>query len=452
MSGWTMPIQQASFKGVNFDVLAVDDNFERAVVPHSYPFVNGADLEDMGLNQQTIRLQAILYGDGYYADYKAFLAVVQKRGAGVLVHPVRGRMPNMMLLSANLRHDAENVNYVSIDLNFAEATEMQPIFVFEHSLLSRIDKFLLQIESFVEKVTAWWAKNMEMVVATHNVKKRLLSQWAAIFYMGEQLFSLLNFDNSLYDLPLGVTKASFLPQSNEAIRLFFQAFMRAADKYRFGSALSVKSAFNDLIREFDEVAKIPRLLETKQTQRISSAAQFFKQRERQSQGYLSTQFKHADLQVLGCALQLMSSAVLAKSAVQIIEAQSEELTPAEIEYITTQARLAMLKSLNLVRAMQQASQNNVAFNEPNNGLYTAIHELSEALRDSSYEVMQIAVSAINQKPPLIVKEVSVNGTLQQIAHHFYGDYSRSDELLRLNPQIRQPNFIERGTLLNCYSE
>lgn len=453
MSGWTMPIQQASFKGVRFDVLAVDDSFERAVVEHAYPFVNGADLEDMGLNKQTVRLQAVLFGEGYYADYQAFLAMVQKRGTGVLVHPVRGRMPNMLLLSANLRHDAESVNYVSLDLNFAEATEMQPIFVFENSLLSRIDKFLLQIENFVEKVTAWWAKNMEMVVAAHNVKKRLLSQWSAIFYMGEQLFSLLDFDNSLYDLPLGVTKASFLPQSSDAMGLFFKAFKQAADKYKFSTNLSVKSAFNDLIRDFDAVAKIPRLLETKQTQRITSADQFFKQRERQNQGsYLSTQFTRSDLQVLTCALQLMSSAILTQSAVQIIEAQAEEMTPADIEYITTQARLSLLKSLNLVRAMQHNSQQNVAVNEPNNGLYIAMHELSEVLRDSSHELMQIALSAINQKPPLVVRNVEVSGTLPQVAHAFYGDYSRSDELLRLNPQIRHPNFIERGTLLNCYSE
>ncbi|AHG74193.1 Phage virion protein [Mannheimia sp. USDA-ARS-USMARC-1261] len=453
MSGWTMPIQQASFKGVRFDVLAVDDSFERAVVEHAYPFVNGADLEDMGLNKQTVRLQAVLFGEGYYADYQAFLAMVQKRGTGVLVHPVRGRMPNMLLLSANLRHDAENVNYVSLDLNFAEASEMQPIFVFENSLLSRIDKFLLQIENFVEKVTAWWAKNMEMVVAAHNVKKRLLSQWSAIFYMGEQLFSLLDFDNSLYDLRLGVTKASFLPQSSDAIGLFFKVFKQAADKYKFSTNLGVKSAFNDLMRDFDAVAKIPRFLETKQTQRITSAAQFFKQRERQNQGsYLSTQFTRSDLQVLTCALQLMSSAILTQSAVQIIEAQAEEMTPADIEYITTQARLSLLKSLNLVRKMQQDSQQNIAINEPNNGLYTAMHELSEVLRDSSHELMQIALSAINQKPPLVVRNVEVSGTLPQVAHAFYGDYSRSDELLRLNPQIRQPNFIERATLLNCYSE
>lgn len=451
MSGWTMPIQQASFKGVKFDVISVDDSFERAIVPHAYPFVNGVDIEDMGLNQQTVRLQAVLYGEGYYADYQAFLAMVQKRGAGVLVHPVRGRMPNMLLLSATLHHDAENVNYVSLDLNFAEASEMQPIFVFENSLLSKIDKYLLQVESFVEKVTAWWAKNMEIVVAAHNVKKRLMSQWSAIFYTGEQLFSLFDVDNSLYDLPLGVSKISFLPQSDKAIGLFLKAFKRINQNH-LRTGFSVKSAFNELIRDFDEVSKIPRLLKTKQSQRITSAAQFFKQRDRQTQGYLATQFTEADLKPLACALQLMSSAVLTQTAVQMIEAHSESVTPDEIEYITTQARLSLFKSLNLVRSMQKEAQQNLAVNEPNNGLYTATHELSEVLRNSANDLMQIALAAINQKPPLIVKTVEITGTLSQVAHAFYGDYERADELLRLNPHIRQPNFIERGTLLNCYWE
>ncbi|MCT8807938.1 DNA circularization N-terminal domain-containing protein, partial [Glaesserella parasuis] len=56
MSGWTMPVQQASFKGVQFDVIAVDEIFDKAIAEHAYPFVNGADLEDMGLNPQTIKL------------------------------------------------------------------------------------------------------------------------------------------------------------------------------------------------------------------------------------------------------------------------------------------------------------------------------------------------------------------------------------------------------------
>lgn len=56
MKGWTMPIQQASYRGVRFDVLSVDDNLERATITHAYPFVNGGDIEDLGLAAASARL------------------------------------------------------------------------------------------------------------------------------------------------------------------------------------------------------------------------------------------------------------------------------------------------------------------------------------------------------------------------------------------------------------
>ena len=68
-----MPIQQASYRGVRFDVLSVDDNLERATITHAYPFVNGGDIEDLGLNPLTIQLQAVFYGEGYYTDFKRIL-------------------------------------------------------------------------------------------------------------------------------------------------------------------------------------------------------------------------------------------------------------------------------------------------------------------------------------------------------------------------------------------
>ena len=41
--------------------------------------------------------------------------------------------------------------------------------------------------------------------------------------------------------------------------------------------------------------------------------------------------------------------------------------------------------------------------------------------------------------------------LHLLAFEWYGDYSRFGELLRLNPQIRHPNFIEKGEILNAYA-
>lgn len=446
-----MPIQQASFKGVQFDVIAVDESFDKAVAEHAYPFINGADLEDMGLNPQTIKLQAVCFGEGYYVAYKKLLDVIQGRGTDVLVHPIRGRLPNIMLVSANLRHDADNVNYVALDLTFKEASKVQPIFVFEHSLLAKIDRYLNLVDKFVDAMLAWWAKGMEVVAFTHYVKSRLLAQWSAIYGCYEQFNTLFDLSNKTVTLPVGVSKESLQQQSGQALRLFYAALSEQAERRKFNSVIGVKTEFNELMREVDSVLNIPRLLVTGLNQRITSAAQFFAS---QKNGHLAMtrRLTSADVKNLNCALHLVGCNVLAKTTANIIEAQVETLTPTEIEYMTRQTRQLMLKALNLVRELQQLQQTAENVAEPNNGLYTASYALAESLRNMAAELTQMAIAAINQKPPLLVKEVRFDSTLQQVAHDFYGDYRRYDELLRLNPQIRQPNFISAGSLLNAYAE
>ena len=162
---------------------------------------------------------------------------------------------------------------------------------------------------------------------------------------------------------------------------------------------------------------------------------------------LSTQ----DVASVNCALHLTACAVLAKTCATIIEQQVEQLTPSEIEYITQQSRLLMSNTLVLLRSQLQDEQTNAGVDSPNTGLYTANHTLSERLRNMARGLMLMALSAINQKPPLTVKEVRFDAALVQVAHDFYADWRRADELLRLNPQLQQPNFVEQGTLLNAYA-
>lgn len=446
-----MPIQQASFKGVQFDVIAIDESLDKAVAEHTYPFVNGADLEDMGLNPQTIKLQAVCFGEGYYFAYKKLLDTLQQRGADVLVHPIRGRLPNMMLVSANLRHDADNVNYVALDLTFKEASKVQPIFVFEHSLLTKIDRYLNLTDKFVGDMLAWWAKGMEVIAFTHYIKSRLLSQWAAIYGCFEQLNILFDMVDKNDDLPVGVSKESFPEQSERALKIFYGTLLEQAQKHRFNVNLGIKAEFNEWVREIDSMLNIPQLLVTGQSQRIESAAQFFAM-QKNGRNAMTTRLSAEDVKNLNCALHLVGCNVLAKTTAEIMESYADNLTPDEIEHITQQTRLLMLKTLNLVRELQQLKQTAENVAEPNNGLYTASYLLAESLRNMASELTQMAIAAINQKPPLIVREVRFNGTLQQVAHDFYRDYRRCDELLRLNPQIRQPNFIEAGQLLNAYAE
>lgn len=87
MKGWTAPLQRASYRGVRFEVMSVDDEITRATIEHAYPFVNGADVEDLGLNPLTVRLQAVFYGEGYYTDFKKILKCAGKTRGGCISPP-----------------------------------------------------------------------------------------------------------------------------------------------------------------------------------------------------------------------------------------------------------------------------------------------------------------------------------------------------------------------------
>ena len=69
----------------------------------------------------------------------------------------------------------------------------------------------------------------------------------------------------------------------------------------------------------------------------------------------------------------------------------------------------------------------------------------------AHKLQKQAFAVISLKPPLVQKTVTRDTCLHLLAFEWYGDYSRFGELLRLNPQIRHPNFIEKGTVLNAYA-
>ena len=135
MSGWHTLLQDASYKGVSFDIEAVDESNGKALAEHARPFVQGIDLEDMGTTGRQVQINAVFWGKGYAGRLKKLLDALEQPGGGVLVHPVWGRMHNMIAASWSYRHEADYVDYAGIDITFREAAEAQEIFVFENAFL-----------------------------------------------------------------------------------------------------------------------------------------------------------------------------------------------------------------------------------------------------------------------------------------------------------------------------
>ena len=62
---WETDLQDASFRGVRFDVIRTRDNADRDTASHEYPYLDGADIEDLGRKARGIHLTAIVWGDDY---------------------------------------------------------------------------------------------------------------------------------------------------------------------------------------------------------------------------------------------------------------------------------------------------------------------------------------------------------------------------------------------------
>lgn len=59
----------------------------------AYPFVNGGDNRDLGLNPLLINFKPCFMVRGIPPILKRFYRPWKNKGATVLVHPIRGRLP-----------------------------------------------------------------------------------------------------------------------------------------------------------------------------------------------------------------------------------------------------------------------------------------------------------------------------------------------------------------------
>ncbi|WP_311207558.1 DNA circularization N-terminal domain-containing protein, partial [Escherichia coli] len=88
--GWAENLQNASFRGVQFEVLNTDEQISRDHAVYEYPFVDGADLHDLGRKARPFRMTAFLWGDDYEYKLGKLTAALDEGGDGELIHPVYG--------------------------------------------------------------------------------------------------------------------------------------------------------------------------------------------------------------------------------------------------------------------------------------------------------------------------------------------------------------------------
>ncbi|MGS4689483.1 DNA circularization N-terminal domain-containing protein [Citrobacter farmeri] len=117
---WEDSLQDASFRGVRFDVVNTRDSASRDIATYEYPYVDGGDVDDLGRKPRNLRMTVLFWGDDYEVRLQAFLAALDTRGSAELIHPVFGSMTGMQCIEYQASHEAENVDYCVVEVVFIQ--------------------------------------------------------------------------------------------------------------------------------------------------------------------------------------------------------------------------------------------------------------------------------------------------------------------------------------------
>lgn len=404
---WSQTLQDASFRGIVFEVVKTDDSSERAIAEHTYPFVDGSDIEDMGRGARRISVEAVFYGDDYETRLQKFLAVLDQAGAGEFIHPVFGSIKHAQAVRSSVHHDAENPDYASVPVEFIESTPGNPFFdrslpsqmadaVPQHGLLATASASAAAAALIERLRAANPLAGLDALRDTLTAPLLAIAAQTGIVLSGLDVLAYPRaWGNDIAALVGGILDVrdfgNSLPADWAGIRSDLDAF----------SIFSTPPAVAP--------AQVASSLEPTEEQAISAAAATIR---------VNTSVGLAD----------------AASYVLVSEAATPTLSPVEIESICNTARSALDVAIEQVRAIYGIEQSRT---------------ITEPLKDQGLAVQEAARAIIEARPPLILRTVDAPGNLRLAAHLWYADHTRAPELYRLNG-ARSP-FVNAGDRVHAYA-
>lgn len=396
---WPDSYLDARFRGISFDCIAADEDVQRATVQHSYPYQDGAEVEDLGLQAARFSVRATLFGVDTDRLLQQLKEALDAPGAGELVHPVYGLL-NVVVESYKPAFDANNTDSVALDIVFIETVKRAAFFDLAIPE-AKIDAVAAASDTAFTAAANAYALGLREILAAAN-NSRLMQLSALVSQTADQLAQLgsamKNTAQSYLDLPL-----LFMADMRSVMRMVIppaglvslQSFSAAQSRL---SAAIAPPAF------------------------ASGTAATTKQ----------------DAAFIQTSLNVLASTTLAETAQAVLAAELMQptATPLQIETMGNTVREQLQAQIDVVAALYPPER---------------ARPLIEALKDIALQVQQAARLVIEARPPLLVKAASVSGNYRLIAHALYGDHARAPELARLNPALRSPNFIQQGDSLNVFA-
>ncbi|EFH9305481.1 multidrug DMT transporter permease [Escherichia coli] len=448
--GWAENLQNASFRGVQFEVLNTDEQVSRDHAVYEYPFVDGADLHDLGRKARPFRMTAFLWGDDYEYKLGKLTAALDEGGDGELIHPVYGSVPSVIVTGYNIRHDAESPDSCTIDMSFLENRTGSALFstplpeLFAQQLFDELDTLQARLSDFFDAVTAPLNTVNSMIKKAQTVRATLVN-------------TLLSFKSDFVStvdniVSLAGEPGKFINELAEVLEIHtsdvgqpVQVLQRVDSATRTGlagettvaSSATVMNCWNKVITDMDEFVALPVTLVS--GDKVAEVA-------------LPVDASPDDVQDVKAVYATQAASELASVAMAILvdDAQSEQLIPADIGRLVGDVRTRLQAAITLFRERYEGERERIT--ETASPLGLMYPEIIQSMKNVAATVQDVGLLVLSRRPPLTQKQVQADSCLLLLAWQWYGDYSRAAELQRLNPQLRDPNNITAGVVINAYAK
>lgn len=435
---WKDDLLDASFRGIAFDCLDARDTLSRDVAEYRYPYREGADVEDLGGKPDNIRMTAIFFGSDYETRLQAFIKAVNTPGSGELIHPVFGSYPKVQLVECGIFHRADYVDCAHVELVFVESAPDQQFFSRQYPT-QQADAIDLNTDSLLDAALAAWNKMMAELQKAQYTMERYRNLVNTAEFMIQSLSAQINgiamSGLDYLDMP-GQFVSDLKGQLNTYSNTLSFTGNRITSDWRSltgmgGSviAMPAQRARQGVSENSNNVITVPTMATT-------------------------TVMPDEDLQAITETTRLTVITELGSIAGMILgnELITPTLSSDQVSDILADVRSTIQDAIDAERTREMLVQQESVLNSNTTADTSDNAVIVETLKTLALQLQALAQAVILAEPPLIQRTVDSDCNLHLLAHFWYGDYSRADELLRLNPDLSSPNHITQGMVLYAYAK
>ena len=413
--GWKDDLQDASFRGVQFECTSTNESGSKSLAVKQAPYSNKANVEDLGNNPLKISIEAIFSGENYKIEMDALWAALVATGSGELIHPVHGVM-QVYAESYQIGHVAEEVDACKISIEFLQAEDKErPLFIpiavpVSIPLYSIPDSPVTALQSVLKKLQQF---NPNKFFSFVNKIRDGIS--AARQFLGTVKGAIENVLSP--DWIVGLI--------DDATRLAtFDTNISAISKWR--DVFKRVQRFEKLFQNDDDTPKV--MQQTWRAVQVATAVAVTQQ-------------------------------VVATVRKEMAENKTVSFTPVELAVIRQANRKLIQQAINSERALiaaATAAQNNnagitVEDDAPASELIFIAMTQIQVYKQLADQIHLQIQELIEVRPPITTTNVLVPCTLHWLAHALYGDMDRAEEIRRLNPDLENPAILRTGMELTVYA-